>query len=134
MFYCIIYHMKKILFLAEDDPLIIRMYSRAIKIGGYELVEVADGQTSISKLKEMNPKPDIVLLDIMMPNKSGFDVLRAMKEDQDLKEVPVILLSNLSGQEDAKKGIELGADLFMIKSEYSPKQILEKVEEIMNKK
>jgi DNA-binding response OmpR family regulator len=126
--------MKKILFLAEDDPLISRMYSRAIKLSGYDLVEVADGQLAINKLKEMNPKPDIVLLDIMMPTKTGFDVLRAMKEDQSLSGIPIIILSNLSGQEDARKGLELGANLFMIKSEYNPKQILEKVEEIISKK
>lgn len=126
--------MKKLLFLAEDDPLMNRMYGRAFKLAGYDLTEAPDGEAAIKRLKEMNPKPDIALLDIMMPNKSGFDVLRAMKEDKDLKDIPIILLSNLSGQEDAKKGIELGADLFMIKSEFSPKQIIEKVEEFTSKK
>jgi DNA-binding NarL/FixJ family response regulator len=62
------------------------------------------------------------------------DVLRALKEDTHLKKIPVILLSNLSRQDDAKKGLALGAALFMIKSEYSPKQIVEKVAEVISGK
>jgi DNA-binding response OmpR family regulator len=122
------------LFMAEDDPLMSRMYARAFKSGGYELELAADGEKAFSMLQEMNPKPALVLLDVMMPNKNGFDVLRAMKEDAHLKKIPVILLSNLSGQEDAKKGLALGAALFMIKSEHSPKQVVDKVAGIISGK
>ena len=109
--------MSKKIFMAEDDPLMSRMYERAFRSSGYELELASDGEMAIKMLKEMNPKPVVALLDVMMPNKNGFDVLRLMKEDKDLKKIPVVLLSNLSGEEDTKKGLELGAASFMIKSE-----------------
>lgn len=123
--------MSHILFIAEDDPLMSRMYERAFRLGGYELKMTFDGQEAISTLKEMDPKPTLVLLDVMMPKMSGFDVLRAMKSDEKLKDIPVILLTNLAGQQDAEKGLELGAVAYLVKSQYSPKQVVEKVEEVV---
>jgi two-component system, chemotaxis family, sensor kinase CheA len=74
------------------------------------------------------------LLGVMMPKKSGFDVLEAIKADTTLKSIPVVLLTNLAGEEDAKKGISMGAVAYLIKSQYSPKQVIEKLEEILHKK
>lgn len=119
------------LFIAEDDPLMIRMYERAFRLGGHELTMAGDGEEALATLQKMDQKPDVIILDIMMPKISGFDVLRKIKEDENLKKIPVILLTNLSGQEDAEKGLELGAVLYLVKSEYSPKQVVEKVEEII---
>lgn len=123
--------MSRVLFIAEDDPLMSRMYERAFRLGGYEIKMAFDGQEAIDSLKEMDSKPMLILLDVMMPKMSGFDVLRAIKLDEKLKDVPVILLTNLAGQEDAAKGIELGANLYLVKSQYSPKQVVEKVQEII---
>lgn len=120
--------------MAEDDQLMSRMYGRMLKASGYNLQEAGDGETAIRMLKEMNPKPHVILLDVMMPNKNGFDVLRAVKEDDALKSIPVIMLSNLSGEEDAKKGLALGATSYMIKSEFSPKQIVDKIKEVLGQK
>jgi CheY-like chemotaxis protein len=119
------------LFIAEDDPLMSRMYERAFRLGGHEITMAADGEEALATLEKMDPKPEVILLDIMMPKMSGFDVLRKVKEDQNLKNIPVILLTNLAGQEDADKGLELGAVLYLIKSQYSPKQVVEKIEEII---
>ena len=121
-----------ILFMAEDDPLMSRMYERAFKASGYELKIAFDGEAAIQMLSSMDPKPILALLDVMMPNKSGFDVLRAMKADAKLKNIPVILLTNLAGQQDAEKGLELGAVLYLVKSQYSPKQVVDKVKEIIS--
>ena len=118
------------LFLAEDDPLMSRMYERMFKLSGHDLTMASDGEMALDILKKMDPKPAVALLDIMMPKKSGFDVLREMKEDPSLKSIPVILLTNLAGEQDAKKGLELGAALYMVKSQYTPKQVVEKVEEV----
>lgn len=123
--------MSHVLFIAEDDPLMSRMYERAFRLGGYELKMTFDGQEAINTLKEMDTKPMLVLLDVMMPKMSGFDVLRAMKSDEKLKDIPVILLTNLAGQEDAAKGLDLGAVSYLVKSQYSPKQVVEKVEEVI---
>ena len=118
------------LFIAEDDPLMSRMYERIFKLSGHDLTMAFDGEEALETIKKMDPKPAVAILDIMMPKKSGFEVLRAMKEDPNLKSIPVILLTNLAGEQDAQKGLELGAVLYLIKSQYTPKQVVEKVEEI----
>ena len=117
--------------MAEDDPLMIRMYDRAFRLNGYELEMAFDGEEAISKLQKMAPKPTLILLDVMMPKLSGFDVLRAIKQDAHLKHVPVIMLTNLAGQEDAEKALQLGAVLYLVKSQYNPKEVVEKVKEIL---
>ena len=123
--------MSTILFLAEDDPLMSRMYERAFKTNSFDLVIAFDGEEAITKLKSMSPKPTVIMLDVMMPKKSGFDVLREIKEDGTLKNIPVILLTNLAGEKDAEKGLELGAVLYLVKSQYSPKETVAKVKEII---
>lgn len=124
--------MSTLLFLAEDDPLMSRMYERAFKSSGFDLKMSFDGEEAINTLKSMSPKPVVVMLDVMMPKKSGFDVLREMKEDPILKSIPVILLTNLAGEKDAEKGLELGAVLYLVKSQYSPKETVVKVKEIVS--
>ena len=119
------------LFIAEDDPLMSRMYEKAFRLGGHDLTMAHDGEEALSTLEKMSPKPTLILLDVMMPKMSGFDALRKIKEDEKLKSIPVILLTNLAGQQDAEKGLELGAVLYLVKSQYSPKQVVEKVEEII---
>ena len=120
------------LFIAEDDPLMSRMYERAFKAGGHEIEIAGDGEEALQKLQQQGAvKPDIILLDVMMPKMSGFDVLRKVKEDANLKATPVIMLTNLAGDKDAEKGLELGAVLYLVKSEYNPKQVVDKVDEII---
>jgi DNA-binding response OmpR family regulator len=120
-----------LLFMAEDDPLMSRMYERAFRLGGHELTMVFDGEAAMRTLQEMNPKPSVIILDVMMPKSSGFEVLKKVKGDEKLKSTPVILLTNLAGQEDAEKGLSMGAIMYLVKSQYSPKQVVEKVEEII---
>ena len=124
--------MSQVLFIAEDDPLMSRMYERAFRLAGYDLKMAFDGEEALATLKKMDPLPVIAILDVMMPKKSGFDVLREMKADPKLKNIPAILLTNLAGQQDAEKGLEIGAVLYLVKSQYSPKQVVEKVQEIIN--
>ena len=118
------------LFLAEDDPLMSRMYERAFKASGFDLKMTFDGEEAINTLKTINPEPGIAVLDVMMPKQSGFDVLRFMKATENLKGIPVVLLTNLAGEADAQKGLELGAVAYLVKSKYSPKEIVDKVKEI----
>ncbi|MBU6370590.1 MAG: response regulator [Patescibacteria group bacterium] len=122
--------MSTLLFFAEDDPLMSRMYERAFKANGFDLKIAFDGESAISLLHSMDPKPLVAVLDIMMPKKSGFEVLREMKADGALKSIPVVLLTNLAGEQDAEKGLELGAVLYLIKSQYSPIEIVSKIREI----
>jgi DNA-binding response OmpR family regulator len=119
------------LFLAEDDPLMSRMYTRAFTLAGFKLTVASDGEVAIEMLKAMKEMPSVAVLDVMMPKKSGFDVLQAMQADPELKKIPVVMLTNLAGDEDAKKGINMGAKEYLIKSQYSPKQIVEKIEQVI---
>ena len=120
--------MAKIL-IVEDDPLISRMYQRVFGFEGFDVEMARNGQEGIDKAKES--KPTIMLLDIMMPKKTGIDVLKELKADENLKGVPVIILTNLSSMEDAETAIELGAVKFIIKSDNKPTEVVKQVREIL---
>ena len=121
------------IFMAEDDPLMISIYDKAFKINGFDLSMAMDGEAAIAALTAADPKPEIVLLDVMMPKKTGFDVLSFMKADEQLKHIPIVVLTNLSGREDAEKAISLGADLCLVKSQYGPMDTVAKVKEVYEK-
>lgn len=120
-------------FMAEDDQLLVSIYARLFKNSSIDFKMALDGELAIRALKAMETKPSIVILDVMMPRKDGFEVLKEMKATPALKDIPVIILTNLSGQEDLKKGLDLGAELSLVKSQYGPMEILKIVKEIYNK-
>lgn len=124
--------MEKTLLMAEDDLALSRMYERAFLAHNITPKLVGDGQEAIDYLKSVEVKPSVVILDVLMPKKSGFDVVREMKEDPLLKDIPVVFLSNLDGQKNAEKGKELGAALYLVKSQYGPKEIVARIEKIIN--
>jgi len=119
--------------LTEDDEFMVRVYERAFKSAGFHLDIASDGEAAIDKLKSMSEKPDVVVLDIMMPKKTGFEVLEFMKNDKDLKNIPVVFLTNLFGQENEEKGLKLGAVAYMIKSQYTSMEIVQKIKDIYEK-
>lgn len=120
--------MAKIL-IVEDDPLISRMYQRVFTFEGFEVEMARDGQEGLEKMNRQ--KPNLTLLDVMMPKMTGIDVLKKMKADEKLKNVPVIILTNLSGMKDAETAIELGAVKFIIKSDNKPTDVVKQVREIL---
>lgn len=117
--------------MAEDDPLMSRMYERAFRLAGDELMMAHNGEEALTMLQKAEEKPVVILLDVMMPKLNGFDVLRKIKEDEKLKSIPVIMLTNLAGDSDAEKALSLGAVLYLVKSQYTPKEVVDKVEEII---
>lgn len=119
------------IFIVEDDPLMSRMYEKAFRLNGYDVELAFDGEEGLKKLEDMDEKPTVVLLDIMMPKMSGFDVLKAVKGDKSLKKIPMIALTNLAGKDDAEKALKLGAALYLVKSQYDPKEVVEKVKEVI---
>lgn len=121
--------MPKIL-IADDDLVYIRIYQLKFKADGY-IVEIAiDGQEVLDKVNTF--QPDLILLDIMMPKINGFEVLKQLKSSDKTKNIPVVLLTNLGGDEsDTLTGIELGAVSYLVKSSYTPKEIVQKVKEIL---
>lgn len=116
---------KHTILLVEDDPMIAQMYQTKFSMEGYDLLVTVDGQAGLDKAKEM--KPEVVLLDIILPKLDGFAVLKALKEDPTTKKIPVVLLTNLGQDEDVKKGKELGAEDYFVKSNHTPAEIVQKV-------
>jgi two-component system alkaline phosphatase synthesis response regulator PhoP len=122
---------KKKILLAEDEKMIADMYSTKFTLEGYDVAVAHDGAEALAKAKA--EKPDIMLLDIIMPKLDGFATLKAVREDADLKATPVILLTNLGQEDDIKKGKELGADDYFVKANHSPQEIVEKVTTVLAK-
>jgi len=120
--------MPKILII-EDDPLMLRLYQKAFSFEGYEVEAAYDGEEGIKKAGEI--KPTLILLDIMMPKMNGLEVLENLKQDPELKAIPVVVLTNLAGKKDAEEALSKGAVRYIIKSEYEPKQVTDLVKEII---
>ncbi|HYV34037.1 MAG TPA: response regulator [Candidatus Limnocylindria bacterium] len=116
---------KKKIVLADDEKFIGRAYSEGLMRAGFEVTTVVDGADALAKIKAL--VPDMVLLDLIMPGMTGFEVLKAMKSEASLKNVPVIILSNLSQETDKKEAMGLGASDFIVKSDASLLEVVEKV-------
>lgn len=120
--------MAKIL-IVEDDPLISRMYQTVFKFEGFDVDMARNGEEGIEKLKK--DKPSLILLDVMMPKMSGIDVLREVKDDPKTQNIPVVVLTNLSGMKDAETALSMGAVKFIVKSKNKPKQIVAQIKEVL---
>jgi len=126
--------MKKIL-IVEDDVMLSEIYKKKFeKTGDFEVVHASSGTDAIKKAKA--EKPDLVLLDLVLPEMDGFDVLAELKKDTNLNNTKVVPFSNLSEEDNEKKLRELKADGFISKSEHTPQELVEIVREILkeNKK
>ena len=120
--------MTKIL-IVEDDPLMLRMYQKIFTLEGYEVDMAGNGEEGILKAKQ--GKPTIMLMDIMMPKMNGLQALDIIKADPETKSIPVIMLTNLAGQQDAENALQKGAVKYIVKSEHDPKEIVDMVKEIL---
>lgn len=115
--------------IAEDDQFLLMAYSAKMKKAGFEAIIAADGDEAIAKAEES--QPDIILLDLVMPKKDGFEVLEAIKNNPKIKDTPVVILSNLGQEDDIKRGKELGAADYLVKSDISIKAVVEKINEVL---
>jgi DNA-binding response OmpR family regulator len=120
--------MPKIL-IVEDDRFLRELIARKLKNEGFEVLEAVDGEEGFKRIKE--EKPDLVLLDLILPGIDGFEVLARMKEDPTLISIPVIILSNLGQREEVEKGLKLGAIDYLIKAHFTPGEIIEKIKNIV---
>lgn len=120
---------KPLICLIDDDDTLLKMYSLKFKIDGFKVICAKNGTEGLALVKKQ--KPDIVLLDIVMPDQSGFQVLKRLKRKEETKQIPVILLTNLDSPEDRRTGCELGALYFLPKAEYLPKEVSKLVKEIL---
>lgn len=111
--------------MIEEDKFLRKIYRNKLTVAGFEFVEATNGNEGLNKV--ISEKPDIVLLDLILPQKNGFDVLIEMKENTRTKDIPVIILSNLGQDSDIEKGLSLGAQEYLIKPEISLSEVVDRV-------
>lgn len=117
--------------IVEDDKMLVDMYTMKFESEGYQVAKADNGKTGLDLVRK--EKPDIILLDIIMPQMDGFQVLKELKKDASLKNLPVVLLSNLGQTDDVKKGLALGANDYLVKANFTPAQVVDKVKEVLKK-
>lgn len=113
----------------EDEPFLIEMYKARFTQEGYKVLAVNNGTPVFDMVVKYTP--DLILLDIVMPEKDGYQVLRELKNSPKLKHIPILVFSNLGQDEEVKKGLRLGADDYFIKSNYTPTELVAKVEKMI---
>ena len=120
---------KKRILLVEDDPFISEMYTLKFEKAGFASEVAMTGKEGVAKTREW--RPDIVLLDVLIPEMDGFEVLSILKKDPGVKSIPVIMLTNLGQKEDIEKGAALGAAAYVVKAHFTPQEVVEKVRAIL---
>lgn len=119
--------MAKIL-LVEDDLALARMYQIVLEKAGFQIDSALDGQEGLEKIK--NGKPDLVMLDLVLPKKDGFEVLKEMQSDNQIQ-VPVVCLSVLQQKEDIERARALGAQDYFVKTETLPQELVRRVKDFV---
>jgi len=120
--------MKKILFV-EDEAALQEAFGEVLKQAGYKVVMALDGEIGLRLAK--SEKPDLILLDIILPKLHGFEVLKKLKKDKETEDIPVIVLTNLEKVEDVEKAIELGAKNYLVKTQYNLEEVISKIRKII---
>ena len=118
--------MKKILFI-EDESALQKTFDDALEGRDYTIVHALDGESGLRLAKE--EKPNLILLDLILPKMNGFDVLSNLKKDSETNSIPVIVLTNLEDMGDIQRALDLGATTYLVKANYRLEEIVKKVEE-----
>lgn len=114
--------------IIDDEQGVLKMYETCLKIAGHEVILAPDGAGGLKLAQEQ--KPDIILLDIIMPRYNGLDILKDLKANERTKNIPVWLLTNLPEESSGQKARELGANSYLVKAECEPKMLVEKLKEL----
>ena len=120
--------MKKVL-IVEDDSFLQGLEAGKLKKEGYEVITASSGEEAMKKISE--PDIAIILLDLILPNYDGFEILKKIKENEATKNTPVIVFSNLSEENDVKKSQEMGATDFMVKSNFTLEELVDRISKIL---
>ena len=117
--------MEKKILLIEDEELMIDLLQRKLTKEGYEILVARDGEEGLKVMREV--RPDLILLDIIMPKMGGFEVMEEMGKNKELKKIPVIVISNSGQPVELDKAQKLGAKDWLIKTEFDPQEVVDKV-------
>ena len=115
--------------IVEDDAFLLSMYTEKFRAEGFEVITASNGTEAVRVAAE--EEPDIILLDIMLPQADGFAVLEQLKKDKKTNDIPVLLLTNLSQKEDIARGQQLGAVDFLIKAHFMPNEVVRRVQRVL---
>lgn len=120
--------MKTILFI-EDESTLQKTFGEVLEQEGYEMISALDGESGLRMAKAK--KPDLILLDLILPKIHGFEVLKKIKEDKEIRDIPIIILTNLEGMKDVDRAIEMGATTYLVKAQYSLEEVLKKIKQTL---
>jgi DNA-binding response OmpR family regulator len=121
---------KKVL-IVEDDQFLRDLIVRKLEDEGFVIFQAIDGEEGLGILREK--KPDLVLLDLILPGMDGFEVLKQAKEDKSVAHIPILILSNLGQRDDVDKGVNLGAADYLIKAHFTPSQVVQEINKLLTK-
>jgi len=116
---------KKRILIIEDDEFVRKLYREQLVRAGYDFVEAVDGAEGIEKVRSEHP--DLILLDLMLPKKNGFEVLADIKQDPAVASIPIFVLSNLGQQSDVQAALSMGVDDYIVKSDFRLSDVIEKI-------
>jgi DNA-binding response OmpR family regulator len=123
--------MKKIL-IAEDEEVLLNVLKDRFEDNGWDVTMASDGEKALKDLNKAGRDGfDLLVLDLLMPKKNGFEVLEEIKKNAELIDLPIIVLSNLGGDDDIKKAMKLGADDYYVKTQHPMSEIVEKAEKFV---
>lgn len=115
--------------VVEDEGFLVRALKDNLETEGYSVGVATNGDEAIKRIK--GKRPDLILLDLLMPKRDGFYVLEEVKKNLELKLIPIIVLSNLGGDEEIKRALEMGADDYFVKSQHPIQEVIEKVKDYL---
>jgi len=113
--------------IVEDEPTLQKALSMALEKEGYAIKSALDGEIGFNTAKEI--KPDLILLDLILPKMDGFEVLEELKKEESTKDIPIIILTNLESSQDIERALVLGAKTYLVKANYDLKDVIQKVKE-----
>jgi DNA-binding response OmpR family regulator len=116
---------RPLILLVEDDTFLAGMYVTKLTMETYQAELATDGKLGLEKARKL--KPNLILLDILLPKMNGFEVLHQLKDDPATRDIPVILLTNLGQKSDVLRGLDLGATDYLIKAHFMPSEVIDKI-------
>ncbi len=116
---------QQTILLVEDDGFLVQMYASKLEMEGFKVLAAVDGEKALRIIKKEHP--DLILLDLLLPKKDGFQVLKELKQDESVKDIPVVVLSNLGQRGDIEKCFSLGAVDYLIKAHFIPSEVIAKL-------
>jgi len=123
--------MAENILIIEDDKFLRELISRKLINEGFKIDEAVDGEEGLKKLQET--KPDLILLDLILPGFDGFEILERMKDNPSTSSIPVLILSNLGQRDEIERGLKLGAVDFLVKAHFTPEEIVGKIKAVLSK-